>query len=447
MARIALTMLVLALSAISNNVHATESVAAENTAPDSAVEILTPLDEALTRPEAEEPVLFKGLPRRVEDMPPVLRDATFKINLRAYGFEREVSNDQRDYANTLGGEVFFETGKFLQSAQVGVSYYSSNLFGDSENPGRTGLVSPNGDDINVLGQAYLLLGDAVGWQASLYRRGYKAPYLDTNDNRMIPQTQEAYFIARYGERSDLAFGHITRTKPRNSEHFIPMSAAAGALGTDKGVSIAGGKVNILDHANVGLFNYYGWDTFNTLYAEANWASYVLKSLGTKVGIQYTDQRSVGDQMVGDFRTSHVGIKGSGSVKGVVLTLAYTQVGDDASIRFPWGSSPSYNWGMIEDFNRPGERAWRFGASFSGTAWGRPAWSGFLNFTHGYDAHVASSGAASPDVNESAITFDYKPKSGNLKGLWLRFRTGYVEFDDGVDVLNVRLILNYSLPIL
>jgi hypothetical protein len=442
-----LAMVVLALSAISNNVHAVESVAAENTAPNSAVEIITPLDEALTRPDVEEPVLFKGLPRRVEDMPPVLRDATFKINLRAYGFDREVSNDQRDYANTLGGEVFFETGKFLQSAQVGVSYYSSNLLGDSKNPGRTGLVSPDGGDINVLGQAYLLLGDNVGWQASLYRRGIKAPYLDTNDNRMIPQTQEAYTIAHYGERSDFAFGHITRTKPRNSERFIPMSAAAGALGTDKGLSVAAGKIEIVDHANVGLFNYYGWDTFNTLYAEANWASYVLKSLGTKVGIQYTDQRSVGDQLVGDFRTSHIGIKGSGSVKGVVLTLAYTQVGDDASIRFPWGSSPSYNWGMIEDFNRPGERALRFGFSISGTAWGRPAWSGFVNFTHGYDAHVASSGAAAPDVIESAITFDYKPKSGKIKGLWLRFRTGYVEFDDGVDVLNARLILNYSLPIL
>jgi len=103
-------MLVLALSAISNNVHATESVALENTAPDSAVESLTPLDETLTRPKAKEPVLFKRLPGRVEDMLPVLRDATFKINLRAYRFNREMVNDQRNYANTLGGEIYFETG-------------------------------------------------------------------------------------------------------------------------------------------------------------------------------------------------------------------------------------------------------------------------------------------------------------------------------------------------
>jgi len=442
-----LTMVVQALSSISSSVHANESIEAENTAPDTAVDSLTPLDEALTQPEDEKPILFKWLPDRVKDMQPVLRDATFKIKFRAYGFDRERTNNQPDNANTLGGEIFFETGKFLQNVQLGMSYYSSNLFGNSEDPGRTGLVAPNGDDINVLGQAYLLLGDADGWQASLYRRSINVPYLDADDNRMIPRTHESYFITRNGERNDIGFGHITRTKPKNSDHFISMSEAAGALNTDKGLSIVGGKFEVHDNANVGVFNYYGWDTFNTLYAEANWASYVLKSLGTKVGLQYTDQRSVGDQLVDEFHTSHVGIKGSGSVNGMVLTLAYTQVGDDASIRFPWGGFPSYNWAMIEDFNRPGERAWRFGFSFSGTEWGRPAWSGFVNFTRGSDAHDESSGSAAADVNESAITFDYKPKSGKLKGLWLRFRTGRAEFNDGTDVSNARVIVNYSLPIL
>lgn len=440
-----LALTVLVLFSIPSNVGANESVAVDNTAPDSAVESLTPLDEALTQPEAEEPVLFRELPRRLEDMPPVLRDATFKINLRAYHFDREQANDQQDYANALGGEIFLETGQFLDIAQVGISYYSSNLFGNSESPGSTGLVAPNGDDLNVLGRAYLLLGDADGWQASLYRRGIKAPYIDTNDSRMIPQTHEVYFIARYGERSDFGFGHITRTKPKNSERYIPMSEAAGALDTDKGVSVAGGKVEIFDDASVGLFNYYGWDTFNTLYAETNWSSHLLRSSGAKVGLQYTDQRSVGDQLVGEFHTWHAGIKGSGSVKGVMLTVAYTQVGDDASIRFPWGGFPSYNWGMLEDFDRPGERAWRLGISLSGTAWGLHALSGFVNFTHGYDARAE--GSEAPDVTESTFTVDYKPESGMVKGLWLRFRAGLAEFDDDTDVSNIRLIVNYSLPIL
>ena len=441
----AFAVIMLCLSAIPGNLRANESAALENTAPDSAVESVTPIGVALTAPEVKEPVQLKGLSRWVENMPPILRDATFKINFRGYRFDRETVSDRRDYANALGGEIFFETGKFLHSARVGLSYYSSNLFGDSENAGLTGLVAPDGDDLNVLGQAYLQLGDSDGWQASLYRRGVKVPYLDTDDSRMIPRTHETYFVRHLGERHGFGFGHFTRTKLKNSEIFIPMSEAAGAPDSDKGVSLAGAKVDILENTTLGLFNLYGWDTYNTLYTEGNWSSYFLRSLGTKVGVQYTDQRSVGDQLVGDFHTWHAGIKWSGSVKNAMMTLAYTQIGNDGSIRFPWGGFPSYNWGMLEDFNRPGERAWRLGLSLTGAAWGHDAWSGFINFTHGYDARDAN--GAAPDVTETAFTIDYKPESGNLEGLWLRLRAGVAEFDDGTDVTNVRFIVNYALPIL
>ena len=438
-------MVVVGLSNISGNLRANESAVLENTAPDSAVESVTPISEALKAPEAKEPVRVTGLSRRVEDLPPILRDATFSINFRVYRFDRETVSDRRDYANTLGGEISFETGQFLHSAKVGLSYYSSNLFGNSENAGLTGLVGPDGEDLNVLGQAYLQFGDSDGWQASLYRRGVNVPYLDTDDSRMIPRTHETYFVRYFGEQSDFGFGHFTRTKLKNSEKFIPMSEAAGAPDTDKGVSIAGAKVDILENTTLGLFNLYGWDTYNTLYTEGNWSSYILRSLGTKVGVQYTDQRSVGDQLVGAFHSWHTGIKWSGSVKSAILTLAYTQVSKDGPIRFPWGGFPSYNWGMLESFNRPGERAWRLGFSLTGAAWGHEAWSGFINVTHGYDARDAHGEA--PDVTETAFTIDYKPESGSFEGLWARFRAGVAEFDDGSDETNVRLIVNYALPIL
>ena len=128
------------------------------------------------------------------------------------------------------------------------------------------------------------------------------------------------------------------------------------------------------------------------------------------------------------------------------SCSHYSIGNDGSIRFPWGGFPSYNWGMLEDFNRPGERAWRLGISLAGSAWGHEAWSGFANITHGYDARDASGGAA-PDVTEAAFTIDFKPESGGLQGLWLRLRSGVAEFDDGSDETNVRFIVNYDLPIL
>jgi len=427
--------------------RAEESVESQSTAPDSAVESTAPVDQALSAPQVEAPVLIKKPSEVVKDAPQVIRDAHFKLNLRAYTFDRETASGRRDAANALGGEVFLETGRLADILQVGLSYYTSNLVGSSENPGLTGLVAPNGDNLNVLGQAYLRLGKPGGWQASLYRQGLKVPYLDTEDSRMIPRTQEAYLVYRLEEQRAFGAGHLTRTKRKDSEDFIPMSAAAGALGTDKGVSVVGGKLDIGHDATVGVFNLYGWDTYNTLYAEGGWSSYFLRNLGTKVGVQYTDQRSVGDGLVGDFRTWQAGIKWSGSVKSAVLTLAYTQIGEGGSIRFPWGGFPSYNWGMIQDFDRPGERAWRLGVSVNGSAWGHDAWSGFVNLTRGYHAQDPVTGTEASDLTEAAFTIDFKPESGSIKGLWLRFRAGQARFDDGGSITNFRFILNYSLPLL
>jgi hypothetical protein len=43
---------------------------------------------------------------------------------------------------------------------------------------------------------------------------------------MIPRTQEAYLVYRLEERRAFGAGHLTRTKGKDSEEFIPISAAA-----------------------------------------------------------------------------------------------------------------------------------------------------------------------------------------------------------------------------
>lgn len=117
--------------------HADESVASENAAPDSAVEVITPVDEALSPAEVEAPVVTKKLSEAVKNAPPVIRDAQFKLNLRAYTFDRETVTGRKDAANALGGEIFLETGRFADIAKIGLSYYTSNPVGSSEHPGFT----------------------------------------------------------------------------------------------------------------------------------------------------------------------------------------------------------------------------------------------------------------------------------------------------------------------
>jgi hypothetical protein len=420
---------------------------AEQTAAESAVEVVTPVSNVGHLPEPEEPVFFKNLGKAVSDAPPFIRDATFGFNFRAYVFDKENTDNSKDSANALGGELKFVSGNFLEIARIGLSYYISEPVGDSENAGATGLVAPDGGGLQVLGQAFLELGHPGTLQGAFGRRAYRIPYLSTNDSRMIPITQEAYVVARTGTPFDFGIGYFAKTKPKNSEDFISMSEAAGAAGTSDGVSAAWGILNLKDKPRLSVFNLYGRNTFNTLYAEANWADYLLRHSGIKVGAQYTDQRSVGDELVGDFRTWQAGLGFVGSVKSAILKLVHTRTGTGGSVRSPWGGLASYNFMMLESFNRPGEKAWRLTASLTGTPWKAGAWSGFASVVHGNDARDATTGLPAPDVTEVDLTIDYRPTGGPIKGLWVRLRGAYAKFDDSTSEWETRLIVNYSMPML
>jgi hypothetical protein len=201
-----------------------------------------------------------------------------------------------------------------------------------------------------------------------------------------------------------------------------------------------------EDTSAAAFNFYGWDTFNTSYIEGKWLDPVLGRYGVKVSAQYTDQRSVGDALLGDFDTNLFGLSLAASRSGMLLRLAYTQTDDGSDIRSPWGGGPWYNNMMLEGFSRAGEKALRLGLSSVGRgSW--EAWSGFANITTGWDAIDKDTGQGLVDVTEYDLTADYKPTSGSARGVWLRLRGAYADFDDGTRRWNVRLILNYTLNLL
>ena len=254
-------------------------------------------------------------------------------------------------------------------------------------------------------------------------------------------------MGRSGTDKDFVFGHFTKVKLWDSEEFISMSEAAGAVGTNEGVTALGARFNLNEHTNIFALGLYGWDTFATYYAEANWLSLLLGDRGLKAGAQYTRQKSVGKQLVGDFDTSQFGLKWTMGFGSLLTRFTYTRTGRDAAVRSPWGGRPTYNSMMIEEFSAAGQRAARFSISLTGSRWGRPAWSGSVSIAHGFDAQDPDSMESLADVNEVDLTIDYRPESGVLRGLWFRIRHAYADYDDGTSSRNIRLIINYALPIL
>jgi hypothetical protein len=281
----------------------------------------------------------------------------------------------------------------------------------------------------------------------LGRREFFLPYLNRNDHRMIPYSHEAAVIGRTGTERDFVFGHFTKIKLWDSEEFIPMSEAAGAIGTDEGVTSIGGRLDLNEKTDFFALGLYGWDTFSTYYAEANWLSLLFGDKGVKAGAQFTRQQSVGKEIVGKFDTSQFGLQWTMAMDDLMFRFVYTQTGDGGRIRSPWGGRPTYNSMMIEEFSDAGQRAGRIVMSLTGGRWGRPEWSGSISAARGFDAWDPVADQALPDVDEVDVTLDYRPESGVLRGLWFRIRHAYADYDDGTSSRHIRLIINYDLPML
>jgi hypothetical protein len=209
------------------------------------------------------------------------------------------------------------------------------------------------------------------------------------------------------------------------------------------------RYDFTDDINLGATSQYAWEFMNTFYAEFNGLWRFGGDWALRLGGQYTDQRSVGDEIGGDFDTHVYGAKVAASHRGATLTLAFSSTDDGAGIRNPYGGYPGYLSLMIESFNRADEDAWLVGASCDFSEIGLPGLSSFVNYAQGDTPDSGSN--ASPDQWEFDFTVDYRFQNRLFKGLWLRARAAFVDRDDDVagagDVEDIRVILNYDLPIL
>jgi hypothetical protein len=224
-----------------------------------------------------------------------------------------------------------------------------------------------------------------------------------------------------------------------------MSDAAGAAGSNRGVSVLGALFKLGERARVGAVNEYGHDTFNTFYIESTGSGDLGGDRGLQLhgAFQYTNQASVGQALIGRFNTWQVGAKVDIGSEQQKLTLAYTETGAGAGIQKPWGGTPSYNSVIVEDFDRAAERAWRIGAAFDLARFGLAGISGFVNYVAGDTPDRGRN--ASVDKDELDFTLDWKPKGGRLQGLWLRARVASINAaaTGAVDQMDYRLILNYD----
>jgi hypothetical protein len=224
-----------------------------------------------------------------------------------------------------------------------------------------------------------------------------------------------------------------------------MSEAAGAANSDEGLSMIGGLYRFSEHMNLGAINYNTRDTLNIFYTEGHAAWGIGDELALRLSAQYTDQLSVGDELIGDIDSHVGGARLAASYHNAILSLAWTSTANKDGIRSPYGGYPGYISLILKDFNRAGEDAWLIGLSYTFSDLGLPGLSVFANYASG---DTPDQGArATPDQQELDFTIDYR-FGGKLENLWLRARAAHVDQDGpgAIDADDYRFIVNYTIPL-
>jgi len=435
-----------------------ESVLGRGPEPASVFELNSPLDVPFL-PLAPIPLAFtalqgglrESLKPQLETLPPFFRDTQLGVNVRLYYLDREnhVSPPKSDNeALAIGGSLAYQSGWLADIFRVGAEGFTSLKLHAPEDRDGTLLLLPGQESYAVLGRSYgELKYDA--YTATLYRQYIDTPYVNQQDNRMTPNTFEAYRINGKYDWVQFGAAYIAAIKPRNANTFTNMAEQAGGpAGRDRGMITGGVRFTPMKALSFGAITYYVPDTWNIFYTEGNYTWAFTDKLGLKLQAQFTEQDSVGgDNLIGSFRTRVGGAQASLSYNNAVFRTAFSITADAKNINSPYGTYPGYLSLIEKDFNRAGEKAWLIGFSYDFKDYVKGL-SATFNFARGTDAIDPAKKTGLPDENEWDITVDYRIQQGPLSGLWIRLRNGYVDFSSGGGSSNnVRLIINYPLALL
>lgn len=438
--KVRLTSVALTLLLTSAHVARADDSLQNQPAPKAADELPSILDLG-----AEEHV------QRIVPWQKFLEESSVKLRLRNYYLNRHKPEATDPSAWAQGGSIEYTTGKVGGVFSGTLEYFGSFRLWAPDNHDGTLLLQEGQNNIDILGVANAKF-DLDGHILSVYRQKYDLPYLNSQDNRMIPNTFEGYTIAMPKTSNDnfqYVIGYIDSMKKRNSQTFVSMSDAAGVRSGENGVLLGGLRFFPVRDLSIGVINLYTNDIFNMAYAEAVYKQKFSDDMSNNLSVQYSDQHSVGEDLLrgGDsFSSNFWGIQEAFSYRHAIIKAAFNQTDTGADMRSPYGSYPGYTSSIVEDFNRAGETSWLIGVSYDFGRLGLKDLSLSTNYISGSGAINELTKEDVNDKRETDVTLDYKVSAGFLKGFWLRLRSATIQEDNRPQTQDWRVILNYEIPL-
>jgi hypothetical protein len=400
------------------------------------------------------PALERLIPQLTEERKtwtPFFRDADLTLHLRTYYFNRTKPDDSVNEALAFGGWIGVKSGWLFDTFAMGATLYgSAPLYAPDDRDG-TLLLKPGQNGYYVPGEAWGALRYKDYALLTGYRQLVDQAYINPQDNRMTPNTFEGVTLGGKFDWVRYLVGYLWKIKPRNSDEFISLSEQAGAANSNDGAGLAGVTLTPLKGLKFNLANQYGVNTFNTIYADADYLYPLNDAWKLRFGAQLTDQRAVGDGLVPVSKRYWVTQQGGGRVQliyqDLTLTTAFSITGAGNTIQNPWGSFPGYLSMIDQDFDRANEKAWLVGAAYDFSKVLTEGLSANFNFAWGTDAISPTTRQKAPNQGEYDFTVDYRPpwiEPTPLRGLWFRARAAVLDQQNAATTgYQFRIIINWE----
>lgn len=384
-------------------------------------------------------------------------DAAATLHLRSYLFDRRRPTMPHFASMAGGGWVGLQSGWFYDVLQLGAVGYTTQPIwaprGPYETADGTRLLKRGGYGFFSLGEAYA----SVRWSnqvATVYRQRIDELEVNPRDNRMIPNTFEAYALrGELGDDFSYFAGYVAAMKPRDESGFANMAEVAGAPNVNAGMLLGSLKYGDLSKLRLRAAAYVVPDIMWSSYGDAGGTIALTDDLTLRLQGQVAVQGSTGANLLtGEpFSTFWAGGQADLLWGPLSLRLAYTQVGTAARWRSPYGVWIGYNKRQVLDFDRAGERAWQIGAGYDFAAVGLAGLTLMASATYGDNALIPGTGGLLREDWEYNLDLQFRadrlPLPEWLQPLQLRGRAAFIDRYFGQSVnsyTEYRLILNYEL---
>ena len=383
-----------------------------------------------------------------ENLKEAFSNSHLKGQVRLFHFTRDYDDtvDRQDMA--AGGMLYYRTDP-LNGVNVGLAFYTGQEMGlNDDDKDVYGLLArdENNDheSFSVLGEAFIQgLFRNITFKAG--RQELETPFVNGDDNRLTPQSTEAYTVAFNGIPDlEIFASYVSKMRGKSATEFVSMSEYAEIDGDGEPVILGGVVYNGVTNLKLQIWDFLAKELFNEIYLRADYSRQINDTWGWFGSAQYLKQQDNGDKRAGDLDTYTYGMEVGIEAYGFTVSAGFAQVGDD-EVLIPWGHDLICSI-MVNDTVRAEEKGTLGALIYDFSHIGIDGLKAKLKHLD-FDTPDAGDNA-SDDKTETDIDVIYNCK-GYFENMTLRLRHAIVNKDEamgGEDYNDTRIMATYDFSI-